>query len=407
MVTSRITRALLGLASPTLFLLGCFDVREVDTSGTELDWPRLRVVDDFEADWPTWNLLAPWRCDAWGGGPAECDWTEGSNGNGRARYLSFDLLGEGESDYANAQLTTIRRAITLDLSAFEDLVFDLKLDPPVAEPLPDDFLVRVSLNCPAAAVEGILPDGELVGIHSAVAPPADGLWHPYALNLDFTRKSWQPTRDLDAALCLTLVDSLSFEVAVDHPHVHFAGTIAIDDVALEDFEGKAQAVLEGSRYSPWYFWASTSAEWTYTLERHVPTPSLALGGDASGLCTSPVRVDDNHEFVADTRSLAAFKSLSLSARVVTARPNNTPTPFNVTVGCDGFHKYGSVSHSIEVFPEWSSYRLDLEDFDSLYRKDFSDVEGCLAHLQSLCVETDFAQGETFSGTLEVDNWVLR
>src|SRR5688500_2462302 len=177
------------LLALALILSGCFEVRERDTDGTPIVWPVVRKLDNFDAAWPSWILLQSWGCGSWPEEPAQsvdCGRTE------QAQFLSFDITAPSQNDDAGAELGTSAVG-ELDLSQYDELVFRLKLDEVEADPLPDDFEVRVMLHCKGAAPAGVSPSGENLGLVSAIAsPPADGTWRLFALRLaDFIQPPWQ------------------------------------------------------------------------------------------------------------------------------------------------------------------------------------------------------------------------
>jgi hypothetical protein len=401
-----LTRGALLLATT---LLGCFDVHEVDTSGTSVAWPRVRIVDDFENanGLPTWSLLTPWICNTW---PAPGACTAGSAdpglGRGRAGFLSFDVTSPG-----GAELTAQTLVAGLDLGRYDELAFTATLEAGEGGALPPWVEVRVQLDCPNAAEVGFDRDGQSVSVMSAGSPIADGRAQRFVLRLaSMTQPTWQDWERIDPRRCLADVTALAFEISAVGAGLSLAGTLSVDDVELYAYAGGAPNAAD-SRFSPWYCFGAPGIACDESRELPVATFPGARDPDLPNrFCTDAVKVDPiDHTLGTDTRNFASLGSLSFAAHFASADSGKTePARFGVRLGCGALSAgFPAVMREVEIFPAWSSYRLPIASFDPYpYPIGFDNVEGCLEQVDQICLEGLPGAAEP-AGTLMLDELVLR
>jgi hypothetical protein len=388
--------------------LGCFDVHEVDTSGTPMAWPRVRVVDDFESanGLPTWNRLNPWICDTW---PAPGACVAGSvepepGGQGRAGFLAFDVTGPG-----GAQLSADTLVAGLDLGRYDELVFTARLEAREEGSLPPSVEVRVKLICPNAAEVGFYQN-ESVSVMSAGSPLSDGPVQRFVLRLaTMTQPTWQEWERIDPRRCLADVSALAFEIdAVEG--VSLAGTLTVDDVELYDYAG-GEPSSANARFSPWYCVGGPGI--ACDASREIPTATFPDASEPelpNRFCTDAVKVEPTaHTLGADTRNFGSLASLSFAANFAPTDSGTTePARFAVRLGCSTLAPgFPAVVREIELLPHWSSYELPIASFVPYsWPIGFDNVEGCLEQIDQLCLEVP--RGTTPSaGTLMLDELVLR
>jgi hypothetical protein len=428
----------LGLALVLPVCCGCFETQPVDTRGVQVVWPLTRTIDDFESGngLPSWTLLGSWGCNAWPAetSAAECGVAEpGSGDAGLAGSLSFDLTRESGDDGLGAQIYSFRRSIPLDLSRYHGFGFSANLEPRDDQLISNQVLLRVRLDCPAAATVGVSPQGERVVLTSAVRPPADGAWHRFELDLNaFTQPAWQQGRTgdgfewerIDRERCLAAVDSLGLSIedadlegAVEGAPA-MAGRLMVDEIDLYEMDAEQRSVEGGLNFSGWSCRERPEAGGLRECDlRRAPSMSFTMQGNDRGqdspsvvLCTHAHRLDQTtHEVTADTRDLTAFESLSFGAQFMPDAPESIRR-FTVRLGCRELvpSSLPALQREVELSAERSSYTLPLESFTpSPYPLGFDNVEGCLARMDELCFETQVQDGELASGTLAIDEVVLR
>ncbi len=400
------------LAVTTTLLSGCFDVDQTETGGRPIAWARTRVVDDFESGFfPTWTLLRPWQCNAWSDDQAACDAGSAAPGlegaDGHAGFLSFDLAGEG---YPGANLATGGNGYALDFTRYDQLVFSAKLEASEGGSLPPDVELRVRLDCPGIA-EVVSPTEESVAVAAAVWPVPGGPARKFAVTFE-RQAPWQDWELIDPQECVANAESLAFEIASGTPDNAFAGTLTLDDIQLDDFEGREPS--EELRFSPWYCLPgavcdASGAVPTATFPDSDPTGPREPGS----FCISAEKVDPtSHELEDDTRNFGALEAVSFAASFMPTDPAaKGPARFTVRLGCAGLAvgssgAFPGVSRDIEIFADRSSYTLSFSSFGpSPWPVGFDNVEGCLEQVDQVCL--DAPEGHEVGGTLTLFDLVLR
>jgi hypothetical protein len=420
-----------------LFLLitACFDVQPVDMSGTRLEWPTVRRIDDFENMFrPSWNLLFPWRCLNW---PDPQNVTCGAaqpGVDGASQFLDFHLESTAPDDNPGAQLSAYRSSIPLDLRGYDQIAFAAKLteSEPGSISMPADFELRISLDCTGLASSLVeLGQDQFVSVLHVVRPVADGTWHQFVLDLDtFDQPEWEDYGRIEARRCLGSVESVSFVVTpTSSPWEsrHAAGRLEIDDVELYTWGAPEELRQDIREVTPWACLSYLAENDFSDVRLDEPAcgvtesqPSLTFdvdypsteGESWSQLCTSIRNVDSlSHEDGVGVLDASAFHEISFSAKFAAAElAPDSNARFLVSAGCNVLlpDQYPTVDRAFEVLPGWSTYTLPFASFEPpAYPSGFDDVTGCLAHVDGLCFRTKLERGETSSGTLTIDDVVLR
>ena len=231
------SRRAIGVAalSAVPFLAACFDVERVDVSQSGRQ--RL-VIDDFEDGnaTPASTLFESWKCYPFDYVPEipACGLVPGYDSQ-FAYALAFDVSSPvTPSAYGiGAGFGVVPPVGTVDLSLYETVHFDAKLDAGSPAPAPNTTF-EVSMVCYTVRTGSVIGGFEITHTFT----PTDS-WQTYTFaSSEFMQPSWQKQQlamsDKDLINCPKKVNSLNFNVTVPlDPGQSAAGTLTIDNVWLE------------------------------------------------------------------------------------------------------------------------------------------------------------------------------